>query len=102
MNELFLSLDALVGVIHLLLNLGLGSLQPLCLVDDILDSGTSRREDSLKLLLFGNKGLVLLHHCIALAHGLSNVGFSQGNLVLVLLLVLGELGALEVGLREEI
>ena len=36
----------------------------------------------------------------ALAHGLVNVGLRNGNLLLVLLLVLTKLGALEVGLRE--
>ena len=41
--------------------------------------------------MFGDDG-------IALAHSLVDVGLGQGDLVLVLLLVLGELGALEVGL----
>jgi len=44
---------------------------------------------------------VLGHNSVALAHGLANVGLSLGDLVLVLLLVLGELGALEVGLDEQ-
>ena len=36
----------------------------------------------------------------ALAHGLVDVGLRNGDLLLVLLLVLTKLGALEVGLRE--
>ena len=35
-NELFLSLDALVGIVDLFLNVALGSLQPLSLVNDVL------------------------------------------------------------------
>ena len=38
---------------------------------------------------------------IALTNGFVDVRLGQVDLVLVLLLVLGELGALEVGLREE-
>merc|ERR1719153_780072 len=100
-DELFLSLDALVGVVHLLLNVVLGGLQPLSLVDDVLHRRTSRSEHSLKLVLLGNKSFVLGHNSVALAHGLANVGLSLGDLVLILLLVLGELGALEVGFDEK-
>ena len=35
-NELFLSLDALVGIVDLFLNVALGSLQPLSLVNYVL------------------------------------------------------------------
>merc|ERR550519_1476397 len=58
-NELFLSLDALVGVVDLFLNVALGSLQPLSLVNDVLHCGSSGGKDSLKFILLGNKGLVL-------------------------------------------
>merc|ERR1719447_1834213 len=100
-DEIFLTLDPLVGVVHLLLDLVLGGLQPLSLVDDVLHSRSSGSKDSLELVLLGNKSLVLCHDGVALAHGLANVGFSLGDLVFVLLLVLGELGALEVGLDEQ-
>merc|ERR1719447_1200343 len=100
-DEIFLTLDPLVGVVHLLLDLVLGGLQPLSLVDDVLHSRSSGGKDSLELVFLGNKSLVLCHDGVALAHGLANVGLSLGDLVFVLLLVLGELGALEVGLDEQ-
>ena len=40
------------------------------------------------------------HHGVTLRYGVVDVGLGQGDLVLELLLVLGELGALEVGLKE--
>merc|ERR1719192_2291888 len=72
-DEVFLSLDTLVDIVKLLLD----------------------------IVLLGHKTVMDSDHSVTLGDGLVNVGFGQLNLVLVLLLVLAELGALEVGLDEE-
>ena len=51
------------------------------------------------IFLCGKLG-VDFNHSAALADSLVDVGLGNGNLLLVLLLVLTKLGALEVGLRE--
>ena len=53
-----------------------------------------------ELIFLRGKLGVDFNHSAALAHSLVDVGLGDGNLLLVLLLVLTKLGALEVGLRE--
>ena len=53
-----------------------------------------------KLVLLGRELGVDLNNSAALAHGFVDVRLGDGDLLLVLLLVLSKLGALEVGLRE--
>ena len=59
-------------------------------------------KSKLQLSLFSKKCFMFCDNSIALTNSFVDVGLGQVDLVLVLLLVLGELGALEVGLREEI
>merc|ERR1719356_1316587 len=95
---LLLSLDTLVDSIKFLLDIsGLG-FNSGGLVNDVLDSGSSRLQGEGKLSLLSHESVI---DSLDLASGLKslvNVGLSKGNLVLVLLLVLAKLGALEVGL----
>ena len=65
-----------------------------------LHSGSTRLEGHDELIFLRGKLGVNINHSAALAHGLVDVGLRNGNLLLVLLLVLTKLGALEVGLRE--
>ena len=58
-------------------------------------------KSKLQLSLFSKKCFMFCDNSIALTNSFVDVCLGQVNLVLVLLLVLGELGALEVGLREE-
>ena len=59
-------------------------------------------KSKLQLSLFSKKCFMFCDNSIALTNSFVDVRLGQVDLVLVLLLVLGELGALEVGLREEI
>merc|ERR1719245_1428212 len=97
-NEVLLTLDTLVDIIKLLLDIVLGSLHPVGLVNDVLDHGSSGGQSHVQLLLFSHETVVDIDNSVALSDGLVNVGLGEGNLVLVLLLVLSKLGALEVGL----
>ena len=65
-----------------------------------LNSGSTRLKGQDKLIFLRGKLGVDFNHSTALADGLINVGLGDGNLLLVLLLVLTKLGALEVGLDE--
>ena len=65
-----------------------------------LHSGSTRLEGHDELIFLRGKLGVNFNHSAALAHGLVDVGLRNGNLLLVLLLVLTKLGALELGLRE--
>ena len=57
-------------------------------------------KSKLQLSLFSKKCFMFCDNSIALTNSFVDVRLGQVDLVLVLLLVLGELGALEVGLRE--
>merc|ERR1719189_1242632 len=100
-DEVLLSLDTLVDIIQLLLDIVLLGLHAVGLVNDVLDHGSSRGKSHVELVLLSHKAVMDSDHSVALGDGLVNVGLGQLNLVLVLLLVLAELGALEVGLDEE-
>merc|ERR1719232_1057443 len=97
-DGVILTLDTLVGLINLLLQIISGVLKTGCFVNDLLDSRSSRLESKDQLRLFSRELGVDLNDSIALSNSLVNVGLSNGNLVLVLLLVLAKLGTLEVGL----
>merc|ERR1719189_2917254 len=96
-----LTLDTGVGRINLLLQVVLGSLQPIGLVNDVLNGGSTRCQGKNKLVLLSGELGVDLNHGAAVSHGLVDVSLSDGNLLLVLLLVLSKLGALEVGLDRK-
>ena len=63
-----------------------------------LNSRTTRLKSKNKFILFSRKLVVNINDSITLSNSLVNVSFSNGNLVLILLLVFSKLGALEVGL----
>merc|ERR1719412_3551849 len=96
-----LTLDAGVGLVNLLPQVVSGILKTSGLVDDFLNSRTTGLESKNQLILLGSQLGVDIHHSLALAGGTVNVGLGLGDLVLVLLLVLAELGALEVGLNGQ-
>merc|ERR1719412_461985 len=93
-----LALDAGVCLVNLLPQVVPGILKTSGLVDDFLNSRTTGLESKNQLILLGSQLGVDIHHSLALAGGAVNVSLGLGDLVLVLLLVLPELGALEVGL----
>merc|ERR1719297_645190 len=93
-----LTLDAGIGLVNLLPQVVPSILKTSGLVDDFLNSRTTGLESKNQLILLGSQLGVDIHHSLALAGGAVNVGLGLGDLVLVLLLVLAELGALEVGL----
>merc|ERR1719510_1883384 len=97
-NGLLLALDAHLGLINLFLQIILCSLDAVGFVDDVLDHGAARVKSQLQLLFLSLEPLVDLLDGVAIGNSLVNVGLGGGNLVLVLLLELAELGALEVGL----
>ena len=97
-DAVILTLDALVGLVNLLLEVISGVLKTSGFVNDLLDSRSSRLESENQLRLLSRKLGVDVNDSIALSDCLVNVGLSNSNLVLVLLLVLAKLGALEVGL----
>merc|ERR1711962_15631 len=86
---LLLSLDTGHGVVQLLLNIELHGLNAVGLVNDVLDGRSTRLQSKDQLIL-------LVHELVMLSSNL--VAFSNSNLLFILSLVLGELGALEVGL----
>merc|ERR1712012_148394 len=92
------TLDASIGSINLLLKIIPGILKTSGFVDDFLNCRTTRLQSQNEFILLGRELGVDLNDSIALSNSLVNVGLSQGDLVLVLLLVLAKLGALEVGL----
>ena len=67
-----------------------------------LDGGSTGCQGKNKLVLLGGELGVDLHHGAAVSSGLVDVGLSNGNLLLVLLLVLAELCTLQVGLGEKV
>merc|ERR1711971_1463839 len=96
-----LTLDAGVDTFKLLLDIGSCVLNPDSLVNDILDSRSSGLQGEGELVLLAHEAVI---DSLDLASGLKgsfNVGLSQSNLVLVLLLELAKLGALEVGLDSQ-
>merc|ERR1712198_483101 len=97
-DEVLLTLDTLVDIIKLLGNIILGRLHAVGFVNDVLDHGSSGGKSHIELILLILESVMDSHNSITLSNGLVNVSLSQGNLVLVLLLVLSKLGALEVGL----
>ena len=66
-----------------------------------LNSGSTRLKGHDKLIFLRGKLGVDFNHSAALADGLINVGLGDGNLLLVLLLVLSKLSALEGGPRRK-
>merc|ERR1719438_553487 len=97
-DGVILTLDTLVGLINLLLQIISGILKTSGFVNDLLDSRSSRLKSKDQLRLFRRELGVDLNDSIALSNSLVNVSLSNSNLVLVLLLVLAKLSALEVGL----
>merc|ERR1719350_440791 len=93
-----LSLDPGVGLIKVLLHISCLVLDPHGLVDHVLHGGASGLQGKLQLVLLSGKAIVDGLDLGASSDGSVNVGLRLGDLVLVLLLELAELGALEVGL----
>merc|ERR1719295_2534794 len=93
-----LTLDPSVGLVKVLLHISSLVLDPHGLVDHVLHGGASRLQGKLQLVLLSGKAIVDGLDLGASSDGAVNVGLGLGDLVLVLLLELAELGALEVGL----
>merc|ERR1719494_1410563 len=93
-----LSLDPGVHLVQVLLHIGSLVLNPDGFVNHVLHGGASRLKSKSKLLLLSSKTIVHSLDLGASSNGSVNVGLGLGDLVLVLLLELAELGALEVGL----
>ena len=66
---------------------------------EYLNSRSTGLKSKNELVLLSRKLGVDLDHSAAISNGLVDVGLGDGNLLLVLLLVLTKLGALEVGLN---
>merc|ERR1719411_2300119 len=93
-----LALDPGVGGINLLLQIILCSLKAVGLVNDFLNCRSTGLKSKNELVLLSRKLGVDLDHSAAISNGLVDVGLGDGNLLLVLLLVLSKLSALEGGL----
>merc|ERR1719295_395249 len=93
-----LSLDPGVHLVQVLLHIGSLVLNPDGFVDHVLHGGASRLKSKSQLVLLSSKTIVHSLDLGASSDGSVNVGLGLGDLVLVLLLELAELGALEVGL----
>merc|ERR1719245_394511 len=100
-NLVLLTLDAVVGLIKLLLNIILHGLNTVGLVNDLLNSRSTTLQSQDKLILFSLDLVVLSDDLVAFSNSLVNVCLSNGNLLLVLSLVLSKLGALEVRLDSQ-
>merc|ERR1712223_1813422 len=99
-DQVVLPPDARLGGVHLLLQIGCLTLKTSCLVDDVLNGRTTRLQGHDQLVLLSRELGVDVNHSAALAHSLVNVRLGDGDLLLVLLLVLAKLGALEVGFDQ--
>merc|ERR550534_1446882 len=93
-----LSLDPGVHLVQVLLHIGSLVLNPDGFINHVLHSGAARLKGKLQLILMSSKTIVHSLDLGASSNGSVNVGLGLGDLVLVLLLELAELGALEVGL----
>merc|ERR1719284_1874584 len=93
-----LSLDPGVHLVQVLLHIGSLVLNPDGFVDHVLHGGASRLKSKSQLVLLSSKTIVHSLDLGASSNGSVDVGLGLGDLVLVLLLELAELGALEVGL----
>merc|ERR1719192_399123 len=96
--DVLLALHPLLGVVKLLLDVAGLVLDPDSLVNDVLHSRASRLEGQSDVVLLVGKVVVNGLHLLPGCDGGVDVGLRLGDLVLELLLVLGELGALEVWL----
>merc|ERR1712223_329494 len=101
-NGIFLSPDPAISFIQLLLDIHLHGFNPVGLVNNFLDSRTTRLEGQDKLILLIAQPFINSLDFVAFSNGFVNVGFSNGNLFFILSLVLGKLGALEVGLDSQV
>merc|ERR1719270_322300 len=95
---ILLSLDSLLSFIQFLLNFSSHVLNPDSFVNDLLNSRSSRLEGQGEFILLSHEPIMDSLNLLTISNSLVNVSLSQGNLVLVLLLVLSKLRALEVGL----
>merc|ERR1719433_1862270 len=93
-----LTLDPGVHLVQVLLHISSLVLNPDGFVDHVLHGGASRLKGKSQLVLLSSKTIVHSLDLGASSDGSVNVGLGLGDLVLVLLLELAELGALEVGL----
>merc|ERR1719430_612408 len=93
-----LTLDPGVHLVQVLLHIGSLVLNPDGLVNHVLHGGAARLKGKSQLVLLSSKTIVHSLDLGASSDGSVNVGLGLGDLVLVLLLELAELGALEVGL----
>merc|ERR1711963_204247 len=96
-----LTLDTGVDSIKFLLDISSLSFNSGGFVNDLLNSRSSRLESKRQLILLSHQTIIDSLDLGSGIQGVSNVGISLSNLVLVLLLELAKLGALESGLDGE-
>merc|ERR1712223_1714772 len=97
-NLVLFSPNSSLGLIHLLLEIILLSLNPVGFVNDILDSRATTLKSKNQFILFSTDLLIYSLDFVAFSNSLVNVGFSNGNLLFILSLVLSKLGTFEVRL----
>merc|ERR1719370_1419947 len=95
---LLLALDPVVDFIQLLLDISGHGLNTVGLVNDVLDSGAAALESKDKLVLLGKEGLVDSLDLLPGSKGVVNVLLSNGDLLFIFSLVLGNLVHLRLGL----
>merc|ERR1719150_2462521 len=97
-NLVLFSPNSSLGLIHLLLEIILLSLNPVGFVNDILDSRATTLKSKNQFILFSTDLLIDSLDFVAFSNSLVNVGFSNSNLLFILSLVLSKLGTFEVRL----
>merc|ERR1712223_1664222 len=97
-NLVLFSPNSSLGLIHLLLEIILLSLNPVGFVNDILDSRATTLKSKNQFILFSTDLLIYSLDFVAFSNSLVNIGFSNGNLLFILSLVLSKLGTFEVRL----
>merc|ERR1719150_1756189 len=100
-NLVLFSPNSSLGLIHLLLEIILLSLNPVGFVNDILDSRATTLKSKNQFILFSTDLLIHSLDFVAFSNGLVNIGFSNGNLLFILSLVLSKLGTFEVRLNGQ-
>merc|ERR1712223_228997 len=97
-NLVLFSPNSSLSLIHLLLEIILLSLNPVGFVNDVLDSRATTLKSKNQFILFSTDLLIHSLDFVAFSNGLVNIGFSNGNLLFILSLVLSKLGTFEVRL----
>ena len=93
-----LSSNPVVAFIQLLLDISSHCLNPVGLVNNVLDGRATTLQSQLELILLVHEDIMSCLDLLPVSQSLVNVLLSNGNLFLILSLILSKLGALEIGL----